>query len=111
MKLLTESFQRQFVIRDFKTFISQYSRAFIPVIRLPPTIPTILTNNETYLNESNIESDILDLSNNVETELDTNVETELDANIATELDANDATELDTNNGTELDVNNITPDLE
>jgi hypothetical protein len=126
MKLLTESFQRQFVLRDFKNFISQYSRAFIPVIRLPPTIPTVINNNiDTYLSEHVVDDNvIIDLSNNfvvenivndfdnlmiqlsdnVETELDANVATELDANVATELDANVATELDANVATELDAN-------
>lgn len=128
MKLLTESFQRQFVLRDFKNFITQYSRAFIPVIRLPPTV--INNNIDIYLSEPVVESVIIDLSNNfvvenivndfdnlmtqhsanIVTELETNIVTELDANVVAELDDNVATELDANVATELD-DNVATELE
>jgi len=48
MKLITESFQRQFVIKDLKNFIKKYIRAFIPILEIPKELNnnnTILTNN------------------------------------------------------------------
>jgi len=35
MKLISESFQRQFVINDFKNFIKKYIKLFIPIIPIP----------------------------------------------------------------------------
>jgi hypothetical protein len=40
MKLLAETFQRSFVIRNFKAWINGFGRAFVP-INIPPTIVTI----------------------------------------------------------------------
>ena len=47
MKLLSESFQRQFVLKDFKNWFSANIRAFIPVIN--PLPPVVSSNNEEQL--------------------------------------------------------------
>ena len=40
MKLLTESFQRQLVIKEFKNWFSSYIKAFIPRVNIPARIPS-----------------------------------------------------------------------
>lgn len=48
MKLLTESFQRQLVIKEFKSWFSSYIKAFIPRVNIPAKIQdsTIETKSE-----------------------------------------------------------------
>ena len=41
MKLLTESFQRQFVIKDFKNWFQKMIRAFVPAPNVPTPIPEV----------------------------------------------------------------------
>jgi ADP-glucose pyrophosphorylase len=41
MKLLTESFQRQLIIKDFKKWITYSIKAFIPVINVPRQVPQV----------------------------------------------------------------------
>jgi hypothetical protein len=53
MKLLTESFQRHFVIKDFKQWITRYIRAFIPTVNIPKQ----LTQSE--------ENIIIQINNNI----------------------------------------------
>jgi hypothetical protein len=38
MKLLSESFQRQFVIKDFKNWFQKTIKAFVPVVSIPPPV-------------------------------------------------------------------------
>jgi len=62
MKLLTESFQRIFVIKEFKNFITKYYRAFIPKLNIPSQI--CKTNCE-IINDDNIDikNDNIDIKN------------------------------------------------
>lgn len=47
MKLLNESFQRQFVINDFKNFIKKYIKVFIPNIYIPKRLqPVEITSDK-----------------------------------------------------------------
>jgi len=48
MKLLTESFQRQFIINDFKKWFTASMKAFVPRVNIPPQIQdsTIETKSE-----------------------------------------------------------------
>ncbi len=41
MRMLTESFQRQFVIKDFKNWFTRSIQAFIKRVNIPPAITTI----------------------------------------------------------------------
>ena len=41
MKLLTESFQRQFIINDFKKWFTASMKAFVPRVNIPPQITCI----------------------------------------------------------------------
>jgi hypothetical protein len=42
MKLLTESFQRQFVIKDFNNWIKHTITAFVPPVNIPQQLPRII---------------------------------------------------------------------
>jgi hypothetical protein len=42
MKLLTESFQRQFVIKDFNNWIKYTIAAFVPPINVPQQLPALI---------------------------------------------------------------------
>ena len=47
MKLINESFQRQFVINDFKNFIKKYIKVFIPNIYIPKRLqPVQITSDK-----------------------------------------------------------------
>jgi hypothetical protein len=41
MRMLTESFQRQFVVKDFKNWFTKSMKAFIKRVNIPPSIRTI----------------------------------------------------------------------
>ena len=41
MRMLTESFQRQFVVKDFKNWFTRSIQAFIKRVNIPPAITTI----------------------------------------------------------------------
>jgi hypothetical protein len=41
MRMLTESFQRQFVVKDFKNWFTKSMKAFIKRVNIPPAIRTI----------------------------------------------------------------------
>ena len=43
MRMLTESFQRQFVIKDFKNWFTRSIKAFIKRVNIPPAITTFKT--------------------------------------------------------------------
>jgi len=112
MKLLTESFQRQFVIKDFKNFITTYVKAFIPIVRIPQVVTSVIENNVVTDLDANVVTDldanvVTDLDANVVTDLDTNVVTDLDTNVVTDLDENIVTDLDENIVTDLDANVVT----
>ena len=46
MKLLTESFQRQLVIKDFKNWFTNSINAFIPRVNIPPSVNMIESNEK-----------------------------------------------------------------
>ncbi len=46
MKLLTESFQRQLVIKDFKNWFTNSINAFIPRVNIPPSVNMIESNQK-----------------------------------------------------------------
>ena len=46
MKLLTESFQRQFVIKDFSNWIKYTIAAFVPPINVPQQLPALIIEEE-----------------------------------------------------------------
>lgn len=56
IKLLTESFQRQIIIKDFKTFILKYNKAFI--IPFIPKVIELSNNNDTDLTNIDVEQKI-----------------------------------------------------
>jgi len=59
MKLLTESFQRQFIINDFKKWFTASMKAFVPRVNIPPQITCI---EETKVEEK--VEDIPEISSN-----------------------------------------------
>ena len=59
MKLLTESFQRQFIINDFKKWFTASMKAFVPRVNIPPQITCI----EEIKKEEKLE-DIPEISSN-----------------------------------------------
>ena len=46
MKLLNESFQRQFVVKDFNNWIKHTITAFLPAINIPQQLPGIIVEEE-----------------------------------------------------------------
>ena len=54
MKLLTESFQRQLVIKEFKGWFTRYIKAFIPRVNIPARITSEATSSEATSSEATI---------------------------------------------------------
>jgi len=58
MKMINESFQRQFVINDFKNFIKKYIKVFIPIVPIPRRLQPseIKSSNEIENTDIELES-------------------------------------------------------
>ena len=71
MKMLTESFQRQFIINDFKKWFTASMKAFVPRVNIPPQI--------TCAEETKVEEKVEDIpeisSNEIIASEDTSLET------------------------------------
>jgi hypothetical protein len=69
MKLINESFQRQFVINDFKNFIKKYIKVFIPNIYIPKRLqPVEVTSDKA--NEIEFKNTKKQLLENIEAQED-----------------------------------------
>jgi len=54
MKLLTESFQRQFVVKDFNNWIKHTITAFVPPINIPQQLPRIIVEEPVIIMEEQV---------------------------------------------------------
>ena len=69
MKLINESFQRQFVINDFKNFIKKYIKIFIPNIHIPKRLQPIdiqCDKDTEIINELEIENNTKQIIDDIE---------------------------------------------
>jgi len=60
MKLLTESFQRQFVIKDFKFWFQKYIKAFLTPCNVPKQPPQPISVTENPLEEPVVEETVVE---------------------------------------------------
>jgi hypothetical protein len=93
MKLLTESFQRQFIIKDFKSFITGSIKAFIPPINVPKPLPQA---NNTIIDET-IQKEINEIENGINeqpvvAETEEHVVAETEEHVVAETEQHDVAE-------------------
>jgi hypothetical protein len=62
MKLLTESFQRQFVIKDFSNWFKTNIRVFIPYVNISTSPKLIVNQVEEEIDNSKLENIVSDIS-------------------------------------------------